>query len=1322
MLHVVGIGASAGGLESLQAMLKHLDDDTGMAYVIVQHLSPDYESMMNQLLAKKTDLPITVVTKKEKLQPNHIYLISKDYFLTIDENHIRPTKRNNEGRSTVIDSFLVDLAESFGHRSIGVVLSGTGSDGTLGLRTIKEAGGIVLVQEPQEAQFDGMPNSAVATGVADFVLPIDQLARELNRIGETSQGLPHFPVKEGDEYLATDRTLLAKIISYLRTITKVDFSSYRTPTLFRRLEKRLKLTNNLNLADYLVYLKRNQEEAYQLVDDFFIGVSSFFRDKQVWKTLENEIVPALFEAKENDETNIRIWIAGCSTGEEAYTVGIIFQQYIDKHLPVKDFKIFATDIDPKAISGAIGGRFGEDIVGQVPNEILLQYFTHYDGEYIINKTIREKIVFTEHNLITDPAFIRMDLVSCRNTLIYLNQNAQQKIINKFAFSLKNGGHLILGLSESLGKYQQNFSLIQPHTNIFATVNPAPGAGTTNGQVPVNTEESIYKLHSKTKEVLSKAAETSVTPNFISDYYASVLVREYAPTAIFYNRNFDIQYMNGSVEAYLKFPKQYARMNLLELLTPDQQLIVRQGTQQVKNSNGQTAVLRQVTFNKKEKDKPKVVDIRFKEYWNTYLKQSSYMLEIIPNNFAESNPKALKKSKLEPYELNELHVIKAELKEKEQQILYLTDQLESNKEELQASNEELQANNEELQANNEELQSVNEELQTLNAELSQKVKEVVDANTDTTNLLSSADIPTLFLDTKLRIRRFTPSAKNIFNIEYDDVGRKLTHFTHKLVTEVHFEKNIQEVIDKDKRLEVQVQSEEGIIYIQRIHPYKNNKGQVTGAVVMYVDVTTLIKQTHLAEQYSDLTNIALSELYVADPETGKFINANYRALENLGYSLDELKELSPNHINPPHLHRRLEELLKEVLEGKRKSASWETQHIRKDGSKYDTYLTIGRLETPDGPVIAGSGIDISMQKQNEQRLNFVLESNGVGLWDWVDINDPEALYWSPELYRILGWDIETTKPSYSLYMERVHPDDVNRVEDGVKLHLDQNKPYDIEMRVLNPELGYQWYLVKGQAARDSHGRPYRFSGTLISIQDQKAAEIAREQAMVELKIANQYLDNFVYTAAHDLRQPVSNLRMITDIAKSDPQLHQNTNIQRFDTSVERLENTLSGLVQILEIQQLKSKESRKINFERLLGKVKEELDDMFEGVDAKWDINFEIEAITFIQPYLESILRNLISNAVKYRRPDQKLIVQISTQVTDMPDHVLLRIQDNGLGFDSERAGNKLFKPFSRLNKEIKGMGIGLYLIKTMVERNGGWVEVESRLNEGATFKVYLKSY
>ncbi|MFK7983585.1 MAG: chemotaxis protein CheB, partial [Saprospiraceae bacterium] len=762
----VGIGASAGGLEAINEFFDHLDPETGMAFIVIQHLSPDFKSLMDELLSKHTKMPITVIHEPTPIKPNNIYLISKESNIIIEDGVIRPAKREERHVLNLpIDVFFHSLGKNQREHSIGVILSGTGSDGSKGIASIKEAGGLVLVQEPATAQFDGMPRAAMKTGYVDNILPPFAIAKTLmNLVKSNEMGYLLFLNPE-DEKISR---YFHEILEMVQDRMGVDFTEYRNTTLYRRIEKRMFMTRKNTIEDYMAFIEENEKEITHLYNEFLIGVTRFFRDKEAFDLLETKVISKIINDTDKSEP-IRIWVAACSTGEEAYSLAILFQEYLEKNGLHRSFKIFASDLDSHAISIASKGTYGGEIKDNIPPYILKKYFhTNLDGSYAINKNIREKIVFTTHDALYDPPFINLDLVSCRNFLIYLKPEIQQKLLVNFQFALRHKSYLFLGPSESLGKTKTAFESINERWNIYQNVLE------TNLKSTKFSRQDLKERRRKEQRPTKVAIyEDRISPSN-EEVFTSWLLNQYVPLLLFVNAEFEVLHIHGNAERLLSFPRGPGGFNLSKMLEEDELLIFKNGIRKTLE-NEHTNAYKGITF--KKNLAVFKIDLTFEPAEIRQLEQQVILITIQINGEGKGTGDAKEIVSVDEsvYHQERVRTLDLELRQAKREKQNLVERLETTNEELQSSNEELMAANEELQSTNEELQSVNEELYTVNAELQNKVYELTLSNNDMDNLLKSTGIGTIFVDEMLNIRRFTPAVKQQFKLVSSDIGRPITTF-------------------------------------------------------------------------------------------------------------------------------------------------------------------------------------------------------------------------------------------------------------------------------------------------------------------------------------------------------------------------------------------------------------------------------------------------------------------------------------------------------------------------------------------------------------------
>lgn len=864
---IVGIGASAGGLEAFKEFFSVMPDTPEMAFVLVQHLDPTHKSLMVELLGKHTNMRVMEVTDKTKVEKNRVYIIppNKDMAIFNGILHLmEPSKAR--GFRKPIDFFLRSLADDQGDRAVGIILSGTGTEGTLSLKDIKGHGGLSIVQDPETAQYDGMPRSAIANGAEDFVLPVKEIPELLVKYSKNK----NLKLIEKPKELVKTKDLLEKIFIILRNETGCNFSDYKESTVIRRIEKRMALNQIDKLENYIKYLQKNTEEVLRLFNELLIGVTSFFRDKEPFEILQQKVIPKIIERKLDGET-IRIWVPGCSTGEEAYTIAILFDEAIRKQKKNLKVQIFASDIDENAINIARLGIYPDTIATDISTEYLNSYFHAEGSSYRIKKEIRDQIVFAEHNLIKDPPFSKLDMISCRNLLIYLNIEAQKKVYAIFHYALVNEGILFLGNSESLGEYANIFEIIDRKHKFFKRKNvhtdKMPDIGYQFRDPITSIKSSLIPLQRK------------IPQDNLTVMTERLLLANYAPACAIVDSNGDAVYFSGNTGKYLQPSPGEARLNIVDMaregLKSDLRTII---------SIGRKSKKLEVRKDIKVKTNGTFQGIKLSlRPLNLSSKGEEYLMIIFEDveTFKEV-PSAVKKKQFdsvsEVYALEqELAATKEYLRSTIEELEVSNEELKSSNEELQSSNEELQSTNEELETSKEELQSVNEEIVTVNTELQGKIDELAQAYDDMNNLLASTEIGTIFLDSNLNIKRFTPSMSKIINLIETDIGRPLEHLSSNLNYD-DLVTDVKRVLEKLTSYTASVQSLSGIWYQMQIMPYRTSQNMIEGVVITFVDITQEKLLTEelkrIKEDYEHLLETTKTIVYTQDK------NLTYTGIGNM----------------------------------------------------------------------------------------------------------------------------------------------------------------------------------------------------------------------------------------------------------------------------------------------------------------------------------------------------------------------------------------------------------------------------------------------------------
>jgi len=864
-LYVVGIGASAGGLEALEHFFDNVPRASGMAFVVVQHLSPDFKSLMDEILARRTSLPISLVEDAMVVEPDHIYLIPPKKEMIISGGRLLLSERDREQELTLpIDVFFRSLAQDCGPRAIAVVLSGGGSDGSRGIRAVHEAGGLVIVQDVESAQFDGMPKTAREAGVADYVLPPQDmpniLLQHTSRIGK-------MPEKTGDGEQGMNA-----VYRMLEAEYGIDFTHYKPSTITRRIERRLQLARVDDIDDYVQKLKNEQRELDILYRDLLIGVTRFFRNEEAFEVLEKEVLPELLKTGSPD-TPFRVWVAGCATGEEVYSLAILLHELTAES--GRPFKIFATDVHQGSLEQATRALYDEESVVNVSAERLKRYFLPRGKSYQVVPDIRQAVVFAHHNVVKDAPFTRVDLVSCRNMLIYLQPAAQEKVLSRFHFALNRGGMMFLGPSESLGHLDHDFETIHKQWRIYRKYSDSRVQVERKQPHPQKTSGVRLSAGAAEAAVARGPSRYSVT-QLLGTY--DTLLDELMPPSLLVDDRGELVHSFGGATRFLKLRDGRQGLEVFEMVEPELRMVLIGGVQRALKDPS-TIVFQGVRVDG-ELYKVSVRRVQSKKT------PAAHVLITFQGIDAPTPIPPAPETEIDLRQVprEQLNALEAELSRTKENLQAATEELETSNEELQAANEELLASNEELQSTNEELQSVNEELYSVNAEYQRKIADLTELANDMDNLLSSTDIGTIFLDRELKIRKFTPQIAESFNLLPGDVGRPIETFTYA-VDHPELNEDLKRVLGTGERVERELRDRHNRAYFLRILPYRA-KGAIDGVVITLIDVSGLkaAEDALFHERYL-LNSLLFSmpdAIYFKDAR-GRFIRTNQPMAERLGLS-------------------------------------------------------------------------------------------------------------------------------------------------------------------------------------------------------------------------------------------------------------------------------------------------------------------------------------------------------------------------------------------------------------------------------------------------------
>jgi two-component system CheB/CheR fusion protein len=960
---IVGIGASAGGLSAFEAFFSAVpQENTGMAFVLVQHLSPDHKSILHEIVGRYTRMEVHEVEDAMRVKPNCAYIIppNKDMALVDGTLHLTTPTFVRGGIRLPIDFFFRSLAQQQGDHAICVVLSGSGSDGTLGLRAIKGGGGMAMVQSPESTEHDGMPRSAIATGLVDYVLhPRDMPAQLIAYCRHV------FRRARTVKALSKAEDALKKLCVLLRAQTGHDFSQYKEGTLMRRIERRMSLHQFEDPEEYLQYVRENVSEAEGLFRDLLIGVTNFFRDSEAYEAFRQKVLPRLFERKQVDET-IRVWVCGCSTGEEAYSIAILLQEHLDGLKRAMRIQVFATDIDREAIEHARAGVYPASIAADVSAERLARYFVfdQENGTYRVQKAIRDLLVFSEQDVIRDPPFSKLDVVCCRNLLIYLKADLQKRLMLLFHYALQNDGVLFLGTSETVGEMSHYFSVLDRKWKLYQRKPDDLAAPR-----PVLGDFVVALQGAPERRSRTQPLQHGVRRQDLRTITELALLKHYAQAGILIDARGDVLYIVGRTGKFLEPASGDAGMNVvgmareglqrpmssaLHKATTHKEAIVQRGLR-VRANGG--------FINVNQTVRPAAVEGAPSEAYLVVIEES---LEL-PS--APDDPNAAADFDAS----GRIALLEQELRAKEDYLQTTLEEMETTNEELKSTNEEMQSVNEELQSTNEELetskeelQSVNEELATVNAELQDKVTDLSRANNDMNNLLAGTGVGTLFVDHNLRISRFTPATTQVINLIHHDVGRPIEHVVTNLVGYDTLVADVRAVLESLLPREATVQTKAGAWYLMRIRPYRTMDNVIEGAVLTFFDISER-RRAEIALRTSEARFQAICQQAFAGIAQiglhGDVLFANEQFCKMLQYSREELEDLAFQELTHPEDRKAILEQFDGLIAGGEDFSS-ECRLLCKDGTVLRVDNRMNGIRDSDGKVESIVAITVVSERSHD----------------------------------------------------------------------------------------------------------------------------------------------------------------------------------------------------------------------------------------------------------------------------------------------------------------------------------------------------------------------
>ena len=1132
----MAIGASAGGLEAIHEFFDNMPVSGNISFIIIQHLSADYKSLLVELVSKHTDMKVYEATHDTPIERNCIYVIPNDKLLTVAEGKLQLSEKNFEkSPNTAIDTFLKSLAEDQGPRAIAVILSGTGTDGSRGIEAVHLSGGMVLVQDPISAKFDGMPNSAIATGFVDYILSPELMPEQI---------FSHIKENPARKYAAAlDEKHLPDVLHLIEKSCGYDFHNYKTPTIMRRIARRMQQIGKNTFEAYYEHLQSAPDECRILGKEFLIGVTKFFRDTPAFTIFEQEVLPDLVKTKASG-SSLKVWATACSTGQEAYTLAMIIDNYLRTVGKDIELKVFATDIDIDAVEQASKGVFPATAVEDVPTPFLSRYFLKQGDQYIIEPSLRKKIVFARHNILKDPTFIKNDVITCRNMLIYMNSILQRKVLSTLQYSLNTGGYLFLGPSEIPASISSTLSEVNGKWKIYRKLfnerQYQPSTFSTTGQLK-NSREIRSSASSRESWVAKELAED----------FKNILTEEYGFAAVYIDKNYEIKEAVGDFRKYLSLPQKIVNLNVLKMVSPELSIALN------------TAIRKAL----KEGNKVTLNSVRVREgaeekYINLLVKppasREGYMMVVFGEGhevtFTKSTTEFSQHSAESATYINELE---EELKETRINLQMAVESLETTNEELQSSNEELLSANEELQSSNEELQSLNEELHTLNTEHQLRIKELIELNDDLNNYFRSTEIGQLFVGNDMRIRKFNPAVVKLINLIESDIGRPIEHISTN-IQDKNLLPDIREVMYNGKVVEKEVTLKSNTVSLMRILPYIRQDKQIDGVVITFYDISRIKELDNIIKGIFNSSQSAIMAFHSKRNKAQEITDFTWMAAN---HASDEFLKKDNAEYMSKSLKGELPTLVKNGFFDKLVQVVQTSQPLRTEmvleqaeGQWFDVVAT----RMMDGLVITLTNInekkeaeeklrrnyhELIRAKENlktlnasleqkvaertqdlaesEERFRLIASSTSDVVWDWNLVNN--ELWWSDSFYNLFGFDkADPAVQSGAFWLDRVHPDDRERVNTSVQEAINKGtKGWTIQYRFRKADDSYVILLDRGSVVTDEAGVPYRMLGAMADVtkvehteQQLQEKNDELQQVLQEFRFVTDFMPQMVWVTKPD----------------------------------------------------------------------------------------------------------------------------------------------------------------------------------------------------------------
>lgn len=1367
---VIGIGASAGGLDAFKKLLKSIPVDSGMAFVLVQHLDPNHESMLSDILQKVAPIPVLEITDDIKVAPNHIYVIPSNKIMVATDGVLllapRPEKSKTE-RYLPIDVFFTSLAIVHQTHAIGVILSGTGTDGTLGLKAIKDYGGITFVQDEASAAYPDMPNSAVQAGIVDFVLPPDKIPEKLVEVTQ----IITTPTSVEENLPLGDEEAFRQINAVLRIRKGTDFTYYKQTTIRRRILRRMAINKNTAPAEYLNYLRENKQEQDTLYQDLLIPVTAFFRDSYVFDNLCSNVFPLLLKNKQADEP-IRIWVAGCSTGEEAYSMAICIREFLGSHIlhdSEERVQLFATDLSERAIVKARTGLYTKMEVSGLAPERLKEFFTKTNGSYQVNRQIRDLCVFATHNFLKDPPFGKMDIVSCRNVLIYMEPYLQKKALTTFHYALNPKGFLLLGKSETTSGVPDLFAPSEKNDKLYTRKDvPSRFIHTASPRSELNVIGTIDKP--KTESMRSDFQKTA----------DDIMLSKYTPAGVVINETMDIVQFRGSTSRYLEQASGKPSHNLLVLAKHGLAFELRNILHKTKK--GAVAVIKE---NVPVEINGSLVNITIEAIPLPNTIEPHYLIlfhdsDSVGNKQGSTeNNKPTRKTKSDAKDLR-IKQLELELTQAREDMRSITEDQEAANEELQSANEELlsgseelQSLNEELETSKEELQSTNEELMVVNHEMISLNEQITEARNYAESIVANIREPLLVLDKNLRIKTANKSFYKTFKVNEKETEGALIYNLGDNQWDIPELRTLLEKILPEKSIFTDFEVTHSFQNIGELTMLLNareviNKSNSEKLILLSIEDITERKKAHAKveeseHRYHNMIYSSPSMIAIFKGEDMIIEIANDAILT----SWDKTKNIIGKSIFavlPEIMAQGFDKLLLNVYKTGTPHHSYETpvKLLRHGKEELVYYSFVYQPQRNVNAEIVGVAIianevtpqAILNKKIEESEKQFRLMAELMPQKVWASDAEGNKNYFNKTLLDYAGKSFDELKGIG--WEQMIHPNDWKKNKKQWHESIKTGKDYNAENRLLRKDGKYLWHLTRAVALKGDDGKIKIWIGSKTEIQEQREQKEALEKAVVERTTAlhkankeliyessekekraeelikiNKELEAFAYVSSHDLQEPLRKIQTFADRILDTEKLSESGG--NYFRLIEDAANRMQTLIEdLLSFSSLNTSEMKFENTDLnvIIAGVKKDFEEIIEEKHATIEATELCEA-NIIAFQFRQLMQNLIGNALKFSKPNIRPHIIIKSRIikgnkrkhenlSPEKKYCHITVADNGIGFEEE-FNEKIFEVFQKLHpkEEYAGTGIGLAIVKKIVENHHGLITVKSKLNKGTTFDIYL---